>query len=159
MCAIALALSAAGTYAQSAGGQGEESKVGRRSQTGQGSETQSKQFVEKMLSANMAEIQLGQLGVQQATSADVKSFAQMMVTDHTKANQELMPLAQQLGVQAPATLDAKHKAIADKLAKLHGAEFDRQGDSTTGAGRRTGGAPALRRFTSTPRVHERDHRA
>jgi putative membrane protein len=125
-CAIALALSAAATYAQSAGGQGEESKVGSRSQAGQRSDTRSKQFVEKMLSANMAEIQLGQIGVQQATSADVKSFAQMMVTDHTQANQELMPLAQQLGVQAPAALDAKHKAIADKLAKLHGAEFDRQ---------------------------------
>src|SRR4051812_26201915 len=61
MCTIALALSAAGTYAQSAGGQGDESKVGHRAQTGQGSETQSKQFVEKMLSANMAEIQLGQI--------------------------------------------------------------------------------------------------
>ena len=125
-CAIALTLSAAGTYAQSAGGQGEQSKMGSRSQAGQGSDTQSKQFVEKMLTANMAEIQLGQMGVQQASSADVKSFAQMMVTDHTQANQELMPLAQQLGVQAPAALDAKHKAIADKLAKLHGAEFDRQ---------------------------------
>src|SRR5206468_12674364 len=72
------------------------------------------------------EIQLGQMGSQKATSPEVKSFAQMKVTDHTQANQELMPLAQQLGVQQPTSLDAKHKAVADRLSKLQGAEFDRQ---------------------------------
>jgi putative membrane protein len=85
-----------------------------------------KNFVETMMMANMAEIQLGQMGSQKATSPEVKSFAQMMVTDHTQANQELMPLAQQLGVQQPTSLDAKHKAVADRLSKLQGAEFDRQ---------------------------------
>jgi putative membrane protein len=130
---VALTLSAAGAYAQGGasaqGGssaQGGQSQPSGRSQSRQGGDTRSKQFVEKMMMANMAEVQLGQMGVQQATSADVKSFAQMMVTDHTQANQELMPLAQQLGVQQPAVLDAKHRAVADRLAKLQGAEFDRQ---------------------------------
>jgi predicted outer membrane protein len=39
-----------------------------------------KKFVEKMLTANAAEIQLGQLGTERATNPEVKSFAQMMVT-------------------------------------------------------------------------------
>jgi len=90
------------------------------------SDAASKQFVEKMLVANMAEIQLGQMAVAQATNPSVKSFAQMMVTDHTQANEELMPVAQQLGVQPPAQLDSKNRSVADRLAKLQGAEFDRQ---------------------------------
>jgi putative membrane protein len=84
-----------------------------------------KGFVKKMLLANMAEIQLGQMAESQASSADVKSFAQMMVAHHTQANQQLLPLAQQLGVQQPTDLDGKHKALAARLSKLHGEEFDR----------------------------------
>ncbi len=87
---------------------------------------QSKKFVEHMLMANMAEIQLGQLAAQHAESDDVKAFAQQMVTDHTKANEELKPIAQQLGLQEPTQLDGKHQKLADKLAKLQGADFDRQ---------------------------------
>jgi hypothetical protein len=74
----------------------------------------------------MAEIQLGQMAAERASSSDVKSFAQQMVTDHTRANQELMPVAQQLGMQQPTQLDAKHQKIADKLSKAQGADFDRQ---------------------------------
>ena len=94
-------------------------------QARQGSATD-KAYVQQMLIANMAEVQLGQMAGERATSADVKSYAQTMVADHTKANEQLMPLAQSLGVQQPAQLDAKHKAIADRLSKLQGAEFDRE---------------------------------
>jgi putative membrane protein len=84
-----------------------------------------KQFAQNMFMANLAEVQMGQLGVQHATSPQVKAFAQMMVTEHTKANQELVPVAKQLEVQQPTALDEKHQAIADRLSKLHGAEFDK----------------------------------
>jgi len=101
--------------------------------TGQGSDVRmqndgssDRQAVEKMLMDNMAEVQLGEIGVKQATNADVKSFAQMMVDDHTKSNQELMPIADKLGARKPAQLDSKHKSIADKLEKAQGADFDRQ---------------------------------
>jgi len=47
-----------------------------------------------------------------------------MVADHGKANEELTQLAQRKGI-APADLDAKHKQLIDRLAKLSGAEFDR----------------------------------
>jgi putative membrane protein len=128
---VAMSVAAAASYAQgSAGTQstGSTSAGGQsdRADPGQTSGAKDKHFVETMMMANMAEIQLGQMGSEKATSPDVKSFAQMMVTDHTQANQELMPLAQQLGVQQPTSLDAKHKAVADRLSKLQGAEFDRQ---------------------------------
>jgi predicted outer membrane protein len=122
---LSILMTGAGVYAQSATAPRGQHPQSASSQMGQ-SDVQSTQFVEKMLMANMAEIKLGQLGVDRATSPDVKSFAQMMVTDHTQANQELMPIAQQLGVKQPKALDAKHRAVSAKLAKLKGAEFDRQ---------------------------------
>ena len=75
---------------------------------------------------NMAEIELGKMAAEKASSADVKSFAQMMVTQHTQANKDLMAVASGLSVEQPTTLDAKHQALSDRLSKLSGAEFDRQ---------------------------------
>ena len=72
----------------------------------------------------MAEVELGKLGVANATSSDVKQFAQRMVDDHSKANDELKALAAQKNVTLPAEVDAKHKAAYDKLAKAKGAGFD-----------------------------------
>src|SRR3954467_6721263 len=112
----------AGTTPRTGSGQNGGSST---SQDQQG-DSKSRKYVEHMLIANMAEIQLGQMGAARASSSDVKSFARQMVTEHTRANQELMPVAQQLGVQQPTQLDAKHQKIADKLSKAQGADFDRQ---------------------------------
>jgi len=48
-----------------------------------------------------------------------------MVDDHSKANDQLKDVAQKENITLPTELDAKHKALRDKLAKLHGAQFDR----------------------------------
>jgi len=48
-----------------------------------------------------------------------------MAQDHGKANDELMKLASDKGVQPPGALNAAHQRDADKLSKLSGAEFDR----------------------------------
>jgi len=82
--------------------------------------------IKKMMMANMAEVELGQMAATRATNPEVKSFAQMMVDQHTQANKELSPIAQQKGVPQPTELDGKHKKMADRLSKLQGAEFDRQ---------------------------------
>lgn len=73
----------------------------------------------------MAEVDHGRLAVQNAESSDVKQFAQRMVDDHGKANSELKSLASQKSVTLPIELDAKHKAMHDKLSKLSGAGFDK----------------------------------
>ena len=96
------------------------------SASGQQVSSADRKFVQQMLLANMAEIQLGQLGTERATNPEVKSFAEMMVRDHSQANQELMPLAQQLGVQAPTELDAKHRNLAARLSSMQGEKFDRE---------------------------------
>ncbi len=73
----------------------------------------------------MAEVELGQLASSKAQSDQVKQFAQRMVTDHGKANDELKSLVQSKGVTLPADSGAHHKAMKDRLSRLSGAEFDR----------------------------------
>src|SRR5262249_7235811 len=57
-----------------------------------------REFVMKAAEGGKAEVELGQLAVSKASNADVKQFAQRMVDDHGKANQELMQLAQTKGI-------------------------------------------------------------
>ena len=83
-------------------------------------------FVQMASSGGLAEVQAGQLATERAASAKVKQFGQRMVTDHTKANQELAALAQAKNIPVATEMDQKHQAMADKLAKLQGAAFDRQ---------------------------------
>ncbi|HJQ35634.1 MAG TPA: DUF4142 domain-containing protein [Thermoanaerobaculia bacterium] len=84
-----------------------------------------KEFVSKAGMGGLAEVQMGNLGLSKATSADVKAFAQRMVTDHSKANEELSQLATAKGVALPTELDGDHKAALDHLTSLTGADFDK----------------------------------
>ncbi len=82
-------------------------------------------FWKKAAEGGMAEVELSKLAGTKAQNAEVKKFAQTMVTDHTKANDELKALAAKKSVTLPADLDAAHKATMDKLKGLSGAEFDK----------------------------------
>jgi putative membrane protein len=106
---------------------GSSGSMQRPSDTGQhhGSRD-SHQFVEHMAVAGTAEVQLGKLAQERASNPDVKAFGQMMVTDHSKANEELTRIASQLQINPPKQLDQKHKDLANRLSKLRGAEFDRE---------------------------------
>jgi putative membrane protein len=88
-----------------------------------GSDTE---FVNTVAMDGMAEVELGRLAVQKAKSPEVKQFAQRMVADHSKANVELKQLASNKNVTLPAEPNAQQKADKDRLAKLSGAEFDRE---------------------------------
>jgi len=82
-------------------------------------------FVTMAASAGMAEVKLGQLAAEHASSDDVKKFGQHMVDDHTKANKELMSIVEKKNITVSKELDKKHQAAMDELSKLKGAEFDR----------------------------------
>jgi putative membrane protein len=82
-------------------------------------------FVEKAAMGGMAEVQLGQLAQQKASSDQVKQFGARMVQDHGKANADLKQVASDKGIQLPTSLDKKHEAAMQRLQKLSGAEFDR----------------------------------
>ncbi len=84
-----------------------------------------KMFMTKAAQGGMAEVQLGQLAEQKASAQAVKDFGKRMVTDHTKANDQLKGIASNKGVTLPSALDAKDKALYDRLNGLSGASFDR----------------------------------
>jgi putative membrane protein len=83
-------------------------------------------FITDAIQGNLAEIQMGQLAQQKGQNDAVKSFGQMLVTDHQADNDKAKQVASQLGVTPPTQPSAKEKAGYRKLAKLSGAAFDRQ---------------------------------
>jgi putative membrane protein len=82
-------------------------------------------FMKEAAMGGMEEVDLGKLAAQKASSADVKSFAQKMVDDHSKANDQLQQLATQKGVTLPTGMSAAEKSDTAKLDKLSGADFDK----------------------------------
>src|SRR5437868_7682224 len=106
----AVAVAATGLFA-------DEPRRGEKSGTEQFSD---KMFVEKAAVGGMFEVKSSQLAQQMAGSTAVKQFAARMVTDHTKANQELMALARQKSWRLPTALDQKHQEKLDQLRKGEG---------------------------------------
>jgi len=92
--------------------------------SGAGSDDQ--QFVQKASAAGLAEVNFGKLATKQASSADVRKFAQHMVDDHTKANEDLLKVANKKRYTAARTMDAEHERLYRKLTGMSGAEFDRE---------------------------------
>jgi putative membrane protein len=83
-----------------------------------------KTFATEAAHGGLAEVQMGQLALQKASSPQVKEFAQRMVTDHTQANQDLMQLGKSENLTLPTQLDAKHKSEMDRLSAMSGNAFD-----------------------------------
>jgi putative membrane protein len=83
-------------------------------------------FVKKAATSDMYEIQASRLAQAKATSADVKTFAGRMVTDHTKTSDRLKSiLASKSGLKAPTALDTRHRTLLSQLRSARGAVFDR----------------------------------
>lgn len=90
-----------------------------------GTTVSDKTFVKKAAEGGLAEVELGQLATQKASSEEVKKFGQRMVDDHTKANDQLKDVAAQKHIDLPTEPSAKDKATKARLEKLSGEQFDR----------------------------------
>jgi len=81
-----------------------------------------------MHESNLGEIEAGQLAVQRASDAEVKTFATTMITQHTQLDAQGAALATQLGIP-PAlpdnTLPAEQDREAVQLSAVTGTTFDR----------------------------------
>ncbi len=84
-----------------------------------------KKFIKEAAMGGLAEVELGKIAEQKASSDQVKQFAQKMVTDHTKVNDQLKQIASQANVEIPDQLGKKYQSRIDKLNKLEGADFDK----------------------------------
>ncbi|MEP6512838.1 MAG: DUF4142 domain-containing protein, partial [Parafilimonas sp.] len=82
-------------------------------------------FMVKAAAGGMTEIEMSKLGQQKATAASVKSFADMMVTDHTKAAGELKSLAARKNVTLPASMDNDQQKDYNDLSQKSGKDFDK----------------------------------
>jgi putative membrane protein len=82
-------------------------------------------FVREAAQGGLAEVELGKLAAEKASSDDVKKFGQRMADEHGKANDELKQVASKNGIQLPTDLDSKDKALKARLSKLSGTEFDK----------------------------------
>ena len=83
------------------------------------------EFAVQAADGGMLEVQLGQLAVSSASSPQVKQFAQMMIDDHSKGNNELKALAAEKSISLPATLSDKSMKKYNDLAEKSGHDFDK----------------------------------
>jgi putative membrane protein len=97
-----------------------------------------KKFMMNAAKGGMMEVEMGKVAAQNGQSADVKKFGNRMVTDHSKANNELMALAKEEGVSLPGAKSAgkwkSDKAYMDDMVKDHEedlAEFQKEAQSGT----------------------------
>ena len=88
------------------------------------------QIASIVVTANQVDIDAGKLAATKATNADVKKFAQTMVTDHTGVNKQATALVTKLKVKPEDNATSKSlydggKDNVTKLKGLKGAEFDK----------------------------------
>jgi putative membrane protein len=121
-CLIAAGVLAAPAYAQSVG-----EKTGVNSALGITPSTPD--FVKEAAQSDMFEIQSSQLAEQKSDDAATKSFAQKMVTDHTKTTNDIKSMVsggKLKGVELPTDMASSQKSMLDKLKGLNGKDFTKQ---------------------------------
>jgi putative membrane protein len=82
------------------------------------------QFVTETADMGMREVELSKVAVEKATNADVKSFAQKMVEDHSAKNDELKGLAAKKQISIPTEMSNDTKDAIEGLNKKSGWDFD-----------------------------------
>ena len=134
---LVLALSSGGVQAQAAGAGtsatgGQSAPVaqpgaGTRNQPGAGKLARAdRKFIDDAANSGMFEVQVAQLAASKASDGNVKTFAGMLVDQHTAANNELVKIANARGVELPAAPRRALRRDIEKLGKKNGAEFDRE---------------------------------
>jgi len=115
-----------------------------------------KTFMRKAAKGGMMEVAMGNLAEQNGQSEDVKSFGKRMVTDHSKANDELKSIASKKGVQLPSkeptTKWSSDKAYMDAMVKDHEkdlAEFQEEA--------KTGSDPDVKKFAEDTAKMVQEH--
>jgi putative membrane protein len=83
-------------------------------------------FAKEAASGGMMEVELGRLAQQNATNPRVKSFGEMMVRDHSAANDELKRLTTVKNMMLSDSMMKKHKDNMEKLRKATGKDFDKR---------------------------------
>src|SRR5882724_6141700 len=86
----------------------------------------SNKFATNAAQGGLAEVEMGRLATQRAGDSSVREFGARMVADHSAANTELKGIASKKGMQLPGDVNSSQKSEIDNLAKMSGAEFDKE---------------------------------
>ncbi len=86
----------------------------------------STKFANNAAQGGLAEVEMGRLATQRAGDSSVREFGARMVADHSAANTELKGIASKKGMQLPVDVNSSQKSEIDNLAKMSGAEFDKE---------------------------------
>lgn len=87
---------------------------------------QDKKFADAAAIGGLMEVMMGKLAETNAENPVVKSLGSMMVTDHTKANDELKSWASTNGYTLPTDLDADKQKMYNDLKAKKGKDFDKK---------------------------------
>lgn len=83
-----------------------------------------KQFLTDSAQSDMAEMKLAQLALQKSNNADIKDYANQMMTDHQKLEDSSKPVAEKAGVTPPTDVNAMQKKQYSRLEGMSGEKFD-----------------------------------
>src|SRR3954462_11138296 len=81
-------------------------------------------FVREAAQGGLMEVKMGQTAKDHAQNADVKNYGEMLVKDHSKANEKLTQLASQKGVNLAKEMEPKHTDMIKNIENKQGADFD-----------------------------------
>jgi len=83
-------------------------------------------FVYAAATGGLMEIEAGKVAAAKSKNAEIKKFADQMVTDHGKAAAELTAISKKLGLEAIDTLSREQTAHLRELRALNDLAFDKQ---------------------------------
>lgn len=101
-------------------------------QNGSQVERADRTFMENAAQGGHAEVEGSKLAQQKSKNADVKAFAERMIKDHTKVNDELAKLASGKGYTPPKEPSLMQKGELKALGALDGERFDKMYASRIG---------------------------
>jgi putative membrane protein len=73
----------------------------------------------------LAEVELGKLAQQKATTLQLKKFGAMMVSDHSMINEKMKNIAKDKGITLPQVTGEYRQKIVKDLSDKSGKDFDR----------------------------------
>lgn len=98
-----------------------------QSAAAQPAQTDAAGYVRQTAIGDLFEVSAAQAALEKASSDEVRSFARMMIEDHTKAGEQLAEAAkgQTLATALPASVDAPRNQLLQDLASATEQDFDR----------------------------------
>lgn len=117
---------ACSAFAQSSATQSSSDSMNKSSSTmSKSGSSKDAMFMRHAAAGNLAEIAMAHIALDKSSSAQVKQLAQRIIDDHTKANDQLMTIAERKQVTLPTEPMPMQQHEADKLKSLSGTTFDK----------------------------------